>query len=70
MDLTVRELDSIDWEALKNTCPEEDSGAASAELIRFKTLRWKFAPKFALCTPQRNRSSPFPPIRSIEAEEF
>ena len=38
MDSIVRELDSVDWEALKNTCPEDDSGAVFAELIRLKTL--------------------------------
>ena len=38
MNSIVRELDSVDWEALKNTCPEDDSGAVFAELIRLKAL--------------------------------
>ena len=38
MDSIFRELDSVNWEDLKNTCPEDDSGAGFAQLIRLKTL--------------------------------
>ena len=64
MDSIVRELDSVDWEALKNTCPEDDSGAVFAELIRLKKLE-----VCTLYTPKKSQPT-VPPIRSVEAEEF
>ena len=55
MDSIVIELElkSVAWEALKNTCPEDDSGAAVAELISLKNAEsllhaWS-------CTPQSSR---------------
>ena len=55
MDSIAGELDKVDWEALKTTCPENDSGAAFAELIRAKTLE-----VCAMFTPKKSEQTVSP----------
>ena len=65
MDAIAEELDKVDWVALKNTCPVNDSGSAFAEKVRLKVLETctKYSPKkFAPIPP--------PPPKSVETEKF